>query len=105
MLTHLHMHLQSMILSYIPEARTLFLLELQSNVMKRIEVLEDELHSQKRKLSEYNETIYDSCSHIRYTSEKWDDYHKIQTRRRCDLCELYLKSGQGFEQSCIKYMY
>jgi hypothetical protein len=92
---NLEIGIQNNILKYIPDVRTIFLIELKNINKIKIKTMEKQLLI-KRKYNEiYLENIYISCPHIEYTKERWNDYHHNYTRKRCDLCKLELRQEDG----------
>jgi hypothetical protein len=107
----LSLPLQTNILKYIPDTRTIFLIEIRKYREKIIYNLNCKIKSleKKRKLLEINKTIvetniYRSCQHINYITERHCDYHHTITEKRCKLCNLKLKYGDGMNEIEYKYI-
>jgi hypothetical protein len=91
-----HIPIQSKILSYIPNVKTIFLMSLKKEVKYEIQELEKKIAIKRKYLETYKETIYNSCLHENYTKEHWNDgYHHNYTKKRCDLCKMELNWEDG----------
>jgi hypothetical protein len=87
--------LQAKILSFVPEVRTWFLMELAAINQRHMHTMERMLERKRRYHVYYTENIYTSCPHDEYTAEHYNDYHHNHTRHRCNLCNQELKRGDG----------
>ncbi len=97
--------IQCKILNYIPEIRTILILELKNNNKRCIYQLEKEIKKKRKYNDRYKNILYISCPHISYTTERWNDYHHNYTTKRCDLCKLELRYNDGLVESKYIYLY
>ncbi len=107
----LSLPLQTNVLKYIPDIRTIFLIEILKYREKIIYNLDLKIKNleKKRKLLETNKrivknNIYISCEHLNYITERHYDYDHTITKRRCKLCNLKLRGSDGKTEVEFKWM-